>query len=893
MKSFTFLTKFALVALLLGTASVVRADEVTFAFANYAGSSNDSHDGDNPTLSQGVVTLVGETAEQATTTRIWDADGTLRIYKSSTVTISSTGEPITSIVWTANAASKNHLTADGANADGKTLTWTGSAQSVVFTNDGTTSNYTSVTVYLGESSAPTPEAKIYDKKMLNDEAGFVPSNVVLPEDLSYVWYNNQYGWVATGFANNTANAAEAWLVSPKFNVEQGPVILTFDHALNKGTADAIKLAVSTDKQNWTEVVIPNVPDGTSWTFVNSGEIDLTNLGGPSFYVGFHYQSTADNAPTWEIKNFLLKGTGTAEVEENPVELRTITSLKEANESAKEQKEQVMLHTNGVLVQYASGSNIYVTDYTGVGFLLYGSASGVKAGDMLGGQQKGELYTYHGLPELSFSSFTLNVNSSDNAVEIQTVELSDVLAAPLNYTSLLVKFEGVSVTGTALESKSVGITKDGEDAVIYDQFNKLSNVTFDTSAEYSFTAIVAVRDGAVQLYPISAEDFTGGSTPVNPQPGTVYTSITDIKAAATADKVQAGFQMENLLVTYVNGKNIYVSDGRQGFLLYGNNTLDVKAGDRLSGTVTGDLYLYHNLPELAFTEFGAQVVSSGETVSANSMEFPFLIENYQIYTSALVEVRDVTINGTELDNRAVEISKDGTVSTLYDQFSQLTGVTFEQTRTYTFKAIVAVRDDVIQVYPIDKSDFVGEEPPYEFEGQGTEASPYTADDVQHLFDPDQASEYVWLEGTIIGCVNGTFNKFANTEGDENLVASNIIIVGDSYANEAKSRVPSTSKWIPVNLNTTASPIRARLNLVDNIQNVGKKVKLRGHVEKYFSVAGVKNLGEAIIDGDTITDGIEDIIVSESASTEIYTLSGQRVQAPTRGLYIIGGKKVLVK
>ena len=48
----------------------------------------------------------------------------------------------------------------------------------------------------------------------------------------------------------------------------------------------------------------------------------------------------------------------------------------------------------------------------------------------------------------------------------------------------------------------------------------------------------------------------------------------------------------------------------------------------------------------------------------------------------------------------------------------------------------------------------------------------------------------------------------------------------------------------------------------------------------------------IDGETV--GIEGIESNEEAEEDVYyTISGQRVAAPTKGLYIKNGKKVIVK
>jgi hypothetical protein len=45
-------------------------------------------------------------------------------------------------------------------------------------------------------------------------------------------------------------------------------------------------------------------------------------------------------------------------------------------------------------------------------------------------------------------------------------------------------------------------------------------------------------------------------------------------------------------------------------------------------------------------------------------------------------------------------------------------------------------------------------------------------------------------------------------------------------------------------------------------------------------------------DGYTTGLEDIL-EDSKSTSIYDLNGQKVMNPTRGLYIVNGKKVIIK
>ena len=54
---------------------------------------------------------------------------------------------------------------------------------------------------------------------------------------------------------------------------------------------------------WTDVPVIAWPEAGSWTFVNSGALDLTNFAG----IAFRYGSSSAGADTWEIRNVLVSG----------------------------------------------------------------------------------------------------------------------------------------------------------------------------------------------------------------------------------------------------------------------------------------------------------------------------------------------------------------------------------------------------------------------------------------------------------------------------------------------------------------------------------------------------------------------------------------------------------
>ena len=170
---------------------------------------------------------------------------------------------------------------------------------------------------------------------------------------------------------------------------------------------------------------------------------------------------------------------------------------------------------------------------------------------------------------------------------------------------------------------------------------------------------------------------------------------------------------------------------------------------------------------------------------------------------------------------------------------------------------------------------GEQPvdPVEFEGDGTQANPYTVADVKAM--KEFPTEKVWVKGFIIGSAKN------NAIEKEPTQASNIVLAAEAGVTEWESIVP-------VQLVSNSDP-RAKLNLVDNPGNLGKLVKVHGTIEAYFGVNGVKNTDNyEIIEGTTVIQSI----VTESKA-EVYNLQGQRMEKAVKGLYIINGKKVLVK
>jgi hypothetical protein len=123
------------------------------------------------------------------------------------------------------------------------------------------------------------------------------------------------------------------------------------------------------------------------------------------------------------------------------------------------------------------------------------------------------------------------------------------------------------------------------------------------------------------------------------------------------------------------------------------------------------------------------------------------------------------------------------------------------------------------------------------GSGTEASPYN---VPAAIANQGASK--WVEGYIVGNVDGqgmsitSESKFVAPF----TIATNVLIA-------ATATETDYTKCIPVQLPSGA--IRTGLNLVDHAANLGKKVKLYGSLEVYFTVPGIKSTSYYELEGGT--------------------------------------------
>ena len=155
----------------------------------------------------------------------------------------------------------------------------------------------------------------------------------------------------------------------------------------------------------------------------------------------------------------------------------------------------------------------------------------------------------------------------------------------------------------------------------------------------------------------------------------YTSVADLVAAATADKVSVTYEFANLLVTGVGvrGSNtsVYVSDGK-ALQLYGAATT-FKKGDKISGKLAGQLCVYNNVTELVVTSYEGVTVSSSDNAVEPAVVTIADVNNDEtyLYQNQYVQLQGVYFTADALDNSNITMMDDSdNEMVLRDNFNEI-------------------------------------------------------------------------------------------------------------------------------------------------------------------------------------------------------------------------------
>lgn len=172
------------------------------------------------------------------------------------------------------------------------------------TPEMTKGHIVSVNAEGGETPAPAG-ATIYSSLSVSDTALAAGWTI---DDSVWTWKTYQSsGYLnGSGYSQDGNIATESYAVSPVIDLTAvSAAAMSFEHAAKFQTSLRALCGVCIRLENetaWTALTIPTWPEAGAWTFVNSGDIDLSAYAGKKVQIAFKYGSTVTEADTWEIRN---------------------------------------------------------------------------------------------------------------------------------------------------------------------------------------------------------------------------------------------------------------------------------------------------------------------------------------------------------------------------------------------------------------------------------------------------------------------------------------------------------------------------------------------------------------------------------------------------------------
>ena len=165
------------------------------------------------------------------------------------------------------------------------------------------------------------------------------------------------------------------------------------------------------------------------------------------------------------------------------------------------------------------------------------------------------------------------------------------------------------------------------------------------------------------------------------------------AAITSTQTPVVYRFNNALVTYAKYSNVYISDGTNGFMLYGPN-LGLTAGDNVTGELYGNLYTYNELPEISLktNDISFTKNSTGNAVEPATITIDQLSANVNKY----IKIEHATFVSASNKDIAFKVGEENLAA--YNQWNIATAdLTADQ--NYTIIAMGSGKNETYQIYPI--------------------------------------------------------------------------------------------------------------------------------------------------------------------------------------------------
>ncbi len=328
--------------------------------------------------------------------------------------------------------------------------------------------------------------------------------------------------------------------------------------------------------------------------------------------------------TTTVKAIAVKGSDVSEVASKGftkvTALESLAALLEATTSSETAFNVVI---DNWVVTGVNGNRAWIADAANEkGILLYKSGHGFTVGKKLNGVVIGtKTKLFQGYPELtSLVSTDVTVTTAE-AITPRTTTIAALTSGHPAEQGTVVKLEDVTYTSSALS--------DGENSIAAD--NKLfSSLALVDGTTYDIIGVVEYENGGVvKIMPRSIDDVVAKSAVVTP-------TAANLAALKAAERGTYILTLTNAVVTYVNGKNVFVEEESTGVLVR-LDSHNFEAGNCLNGDYQVTTEDYQGKFEITAIEPQAGAATTTAEIPLTTVSIATLNASFGSYESRRVKI----------------------------------------------------------------------------------------------------------------------------------------------------------------------------------------------------------------------------------------------------------------
>ena len=493
---------------------------------------------------------------------------------------------------------------------------------------------------------------------------------------------------------------------------------------------------------------------------------------------------------------------------------------------------------------------------------------------------GKLELYKFVTAYTYSAYATNFATLSNRNLAFSETAVDYFEAPFNAPTLNGHTEGVTYASSDTEVATVNATT-GEITI----GTKYGTTTITASAEQSGFYYADEASYTISVWP---------------------TSISGLKTLITSEsEIDFKVKLNNAVITYADEKNAYLQDADAAILIYIKEGHTMTAGQSYTGVASGKAKLYKGLREITAIDWGSITPEVVSVPAAQVVTVAELNADYDKYENMLVCVQNATVTSA-LTSRNATISQEGKEYIIYDKNVGLEGTALSTTNAIA--NVTGFPGAFNETYQLN----VFENAAVEETGYNLVVSPagYATyfNSTEAFTMPIGATGYVWDEGKIEFAYDSEDNVPANEPLVVKAPAGNYALLFSSFTDETlksaemndlegtdvATAITNDDAYYFYGLSLNASHDPASVGFY--WMNPTGAAFTNGAHKAYLKLDKNTFVGSQAVNGfpfNGTTTGIEQIEAGADAKNAIYDLSGRRVNKAAKGIYILNGKKVLVK